>query len=398
LLNTTMASQTKTTVQEVLGSSNGKPGQIFRAARSPILEGQILEVLEPSVPSSAEREVIERNEGADAIKEVPGTIATSQAHAQVPAQALTQTPTQAWVRWHEMNNFEGSGPRDRHYVVDRPTGEVRFGDGVNGMAPPALTGNIRMARYQTGGGTAGNKPAGSIVQIKTTVPYVEGVKNFEPADGGSDAEVPEDVLERETHRIRHRGRAVTAEDFEDLALLASGEVARALCIPLRDLHADRMANEPRPGVISLVLVPRCAVGATIPPAPSAELFASVRTYLDSRRFTGAKLVLTGPEYLRIHVEVEVTVADMDTASDVQLAVTRALPRYLNPLTGFKGAGWGFGKVPHKSDLYAFIEAVPGVEHVRSLEMRTIGDLPDTMKTGRFLVAAGDVQVVTSLEK
>jgi hypothetical protein len=384
LMNTTMASQTQTTQGEVLGSGSGKPRQVFRTARAPVLESQQLEVLELSVPSSAEKEVIERAEGINAITEVPATVAMQ--------------PAQAWVRWHEIANFEGSGPRDRHYVVDRASGEIKFGDAVNGMAPPALTANIRMARYQTGGGSIGNKPAASIVQLKTAIPYVQRVTNFEAADGGADSEQPDQILERETRRIRHRECAVTAQDFEDLALLASNEVARAWCIPLRDLRSDRMANVLLPGAISLILVPRWTDGATAPARPSAQLIAQVRMYLDGRRHTGGNLVLLGPEYMRIHANVEITVPDANTASDVELAVTRALARYLNPLTGFKGAGWDFGKLPHKSDLYASIEAVPGVEHVRSLKMQAVGDLTDTEHTGRFLVTSGEIHVTATLEK
>jgi predicted phage baseplate assembly protein len=266
------------------------------------------------------------------------------------------------------------------------------------MLPPALRANVRMARYQTGGGSLGNKPPGSIVQIKTTVPYVQRVTNFEDADGGADAELSQDILKRETHRIRHGGRAVTSEDFEDMALLASGEVARALCIPLRDLREDRMARKPCPGVISLLVVPGWKNGLTTPVPPSAEVLARVREYLDGRRFTGAKLVLVGPEYLRIDLTLEITVADPNTASDVELGVKLALLSYFHPLNGFRGNGWDFGRAPAKSELYAFIETLPGVEHVRSLEMLAVGDRPDTEQTRRFLVTPGDIQVRTTLEK
>jgi predicted phage baseplate assembly protein len=236
------------------------------------------------------------------------------------------------------------------------------------------------------------------VQIKTTLPYVQRVMNFEAADGGADAELAQNILDRETHRIRHGGRAVTAEDFEDMTLLASGEVAKALCLPMRDLREDRMSHKPRPGMISLIVVPRWKDGAKAPEPPSAELFSRVRDYLDDRRFMGAKLILIAPEYLRIDINVEITVLDPDTASDVELGVILALPRYLHPLTGFKGDGWDFGQAPVKSELFAFIEALPGVEHVRSLEMNFVGDRPDTEQTGRFLVTPGQIRAATTLEK
>jgi predicted phage baseplate assembly protein len=142
------------------------------------------------------------------------------------------------VQWLETTDFYGSGPRDRHYGLDHLTGEIRFGDGLAGLIPPVGAGNLRLTEYRTGGGDAGNRPAGAIVQLKTTVPYVDKVTNYEAAAGGADAESLGSLIERAPRSIRHNGRAVTVEDFEDVALLASPEVARARCIPLRNLASD----------------------------------------------------------------------------------------------------------------------------------------------------------------
>ncbi|MCM0593898.1 MAG: baseplate J/gp47 family protein [Gloeotrichia echinulata DEX184] len=128
--------------------------------------------------------------------------------------------------------FTGQDSRDRHYVIDRITGEIRFGNSANGLIPPIGIGNLRIRRYQTGGGTVGNRPANTIVQLKTTVPYVDKVTNPEPATGGANAEIIESLIERAPRTVRHGTRAVTFEDFEDLAMLATPEVARAKCVPL----------------------------------------------------------------------------------------------------------------------------------------------------------------------
>ena len=381
LLNTTMAIQALTSTNEVLGSSNGTPGQIFRVNRAPVLEGQQLEVLEPTMPHPEEQELVRNEEGEDAISQSVN-----------PASHREEI----WLRWHEVPNFYGSGPRDRHYVLNRLTGELKFGDGLNGLVPPVLPGNIRMARYRTGGGTIGNKSPGSIMQLRTTVPYVEKVTNIEAGSGGADAETDAALLERAPRGLRHGRRAVTAEDFEDLALLASPGVARAKCIALYDLAVDAGAERRRPGVISLIIVPR---STDLKPLPSLELFDRVRSFLDGHRLLAADLVLVGPEYVRIHVETEIAVDDPDTATDVELAVTLALSRFLHPLTGLEGAGWDFGRRPAKSDLYALIEGVPGVSHVRELKIAEIPDRPGTETTGHFLIYSSDQhKVIMTLEE
>ena len=126
LTNTTWASHVTTLRNEVLGSSTGEPGQVFITARKPVLLGPQIEVREPALPSDAERPIIEREEGKNAIA------TTGDIGGQPQAQDAG-----VWVRWHQVPDFYASGPRDRHYVLDPLTGEVRFGDGSPGDdAPP----------------------------------------------------------------------------------------------------------------------------------------------------------------------------------------------------------------------------------------------------------------------
>src|SRR4029077_10296816 len=155
---------------DVLGSSNGKPDQTFRTTHAPVLEGQTLEVHEPTMPSAEATDLIQGEEGEDAVSRLLRPFSKRE---------------EIWVRWHLVPNFYASGPQSRHYVLNRLKGEVNFGDGEPGRTPPALTGNVRMRRYRSGGGTQGNKPAGSIGQLRTTIPYVERAANLEAASGGA---------------------------------------------------------------------------------------------------------------------------------------------------------------------------------------------------------------------
>src|SRR5207244_5970818 len=111
-------------------------------ARAPVVLGQQLEVREPHPPPVQDQTAIRADEGPDAIT-VTGAAAGGA--------------REVWVRWHEVPDFYGSGPRDRHYVLDHLTGEVRFGDGLRGVIQPAGTRNVRLARYQAGGRGRGNR-------------------------------------------------------------------------------------------------------------------------------------------------------------------------------------------------------------------------------------------------
>ncbi len=358
----------------------------MHAASSPVLSGQQLEVLEPDAPSAEERRAVESEEGI-------GAIASSS--SELDGVVMMQGGG-VWVRWHEAPDFHGSGPRDRHYVLDHLTGEVRFGDGLNGLIPPAGTGNVRLACYRTGGAAAGNVAAGTIVELKTTVPYVDSVTNTEPSGGGAEAEGVSSLLTRAPRGIRHRNRAVTVEDYEDLAMLASPEVQRVRCVPLRDLEADPDGVELRPGTVSLIIVPRSRDAR---PVPSLELIDRVRDHLDLHRSPVASLAVVGPNYVRVDVDTEVAVARLEGVGDLERAVRAALDRFLHPLTGgLSGSGWDWGRRPHRSDLYALIESVPGVRYVRSLAVLAVRErtgeqvpIDDPLRArvrDRFLVYSG----------
>ena len=223
-----MASQLVTLRAEVLGSSDASENQQFRTIRTPVLLGQQLEVREPGPLADDELAQLTAVHGKDAV-------------------TAAGTNNEFWVRWTEVPDLHGAGPLDRHYVLDHLSGRVSFGDGVQGRIPPRGVSNLRLARYQTGGGRRGNCAAGSIVQMKTTVPYVDRVTNIDAAASGFDAESTTALVTRAPRTLRHGGRAVAADDYEDLARLASAEVARARCVPLRRLREDPLGSVPVPG-------------------------------------------------------------------------------------------------------------------------------------------------------
>ena len=375
LLNTVPAAQTTTIENELLGSSNGQPNQTFCSARVPILHDLHLEVREPDMPPDDELARINKQAGEDTVT----VIRDSQGKIQ-----------QIWTRWHEVDDFLSSNNRDRHFVVDRQNGEIRFGDSTRGIIPPAAANNIRLRRYQTGGGSFGNKPAGSIIQLRTSVLYVDSVVNIEPAFGGQDIEDWDSVRERGGRWLRHRGRAVTMEDYEDLTMLASPIVDKAKCYPNRDLAVDPAGRSIRPGVVSLIIVPRSVDQR---PLPDLNLLRRVRNFMNVCRVPDTELVVLAPEYVRAIVEAVVVAAGSDTVATVVAHCEQELGQYLHPLTGGPdGRGWEFGERPHESDFYALLEAVHGVQYVRSLNLRMEEEHPGLLQSGFFLICAGEHRV------
>ncbi len=362
LLNTTWATQVTTLKNEILGSSNGQQNQVFRTTKAPVLEGQQIEVLEKQMPSSAQQKKIKDLEGEDALTQNLDDMGQLQS---------------VWVRWHQVPNFYTSQTWDRHYVLDRLTGEVRFGDNQQGMVPPHGRHNIR-ATYRTGGGQRGNQPAGTIIQLKSTVPYVDRVTNYEAAGGGAEAETLEAVKERGPKVLRHRHRAVTAQDFEDLAQEASPGVARAKAITPHSSNGV--------GQVELIIVP---LSNDPTPTPSLDLLERVEDYIRPRCAPTLELRTSGPDWVEITVEAKVVPRSLSLATNLEVTVMNALQSFLHPLTGgWDGRGWVFGRKPHKSDFYNLLESIEGVEYVETLSVEEQREKVPPERQDCFLVSCG----------
>jgi predicted phage baseplate assembly protein len=324
------------TVEEIIGSSDGSIDQSFKVANAPILAGAHLWVLEPDAPSAQDRKIIEQEEGAESIQTDEDTGGT-------------------WVRWHQVENFFESQPGSRHYVCDPIKGELTFSDGRKGWVPPTGRDSIK-CEYRVGGGAAGNVGAHSLTVLKQSVAFVESVTNPFAAQGGADPESIEDAKRRGTYAIKNRDRAITAEDYESLALAASRRVARAKCVQASD------------GSISLLLVPKAErENGEARAVPSRDLIDRVAGFIDKRRLITARVNVGKPRLVPVSLELTISLKAGATADRVKADVKEKVKRLLNPLHGGpKADGWPFGRAVGKADLYPVVEGVDGVDRITDL--------------------------------
>lgn len=346
--NTVPAINAETVRNEVIGYSDGTPDQIFKFGRYPVLKGQKLLVRENEVPSRREAKIITKEEGEDAIREVKDDNGNT---------------VEVWVRWHEVDSFYNSGATSRHYTLDPITGEIKFGDGIRGMIPPMGADNIVAEEYRTGGGIIGNVGASSLVVLRQSIAFIESCYNPYAATGGADKETIDEAKLRGPQVIKNRYRAVTAEDFEWLALRASGSVARAKCMP----------SPRRAGEVTVLIIPKAGEAAsdlTQKPLPTPELLRRVKDFLDERRLITTRLNVNKPRFVEVSVTVDVVMKPLGPKGDsLKREIENAIRKYVNPLQGgADGKGWPFGRTLHKSDLLKVIESVNGVDFVEACQL------------------------------
>lgn len=359
---TSWASHSMLLQDQVIGRASGTPGESFQLENTPVLPRH-----------------------GDEYVEVQG-------------------PGGEWVPWREVETFQDSSPGDRHYILDGVTGTVTFGPTIRQQdgaerpfgAVPEKGSHIRMARYRVGGGTAGNVGANTLTVLKSSIPYVARVTNRIAAVGGLDPETMDAARMRAPAALRSQNRAVTAGDYEFLALQASRRVARAKCIQAR---SEARGSATPPGTVEVLIVPLLPAGhqrtlQALQPPP--EMLEEVRTYLDERRLLGTQLVVDGPGYLGVIVEATIVAERQANAEQVRERVLRRITEHLDPLNGGPdGGGWPFGRDLYLSEMQSVVQAVPGVEYAQDVTIYQVDiQTGQSRAAGQKITLAEDILLLS----
>ena len=131
----------------------------------------------------------------------------------------------------------------------------------------------------------------------------------------------------------------------------------------------------RAGQVKLIVLPNSKARQ---PVPSLALLEQVETYIRDRCQPTMDLVVTAPKWQEVTVTVTLTPESFDNADILRKNVKNRLKDFLHPLTGGRGEGWQFGRYPEKSDFYAIIQSIAGVDHVTSLEVVKAAPSADTV--------------------
>lgn len=345
---TVWATNASIATEEIVGRSDGTPGQRFYLEHTPIV---------PRAPAKAEYLVV-RGLGL-------GVDNGESAESDSDQDQI----------WTEVPDFANSNEWDYHYTLDSLSGEIRLGPAMPqpngevkkyGVVPPKGA-VLVMKQYRYGGGRNGNVKTHTITQRKNAVPYLEAVINHKPARGGRDAEYLDDAKLRVPGHMRSLERAVTAADYEYLAKQSTRGVERAYCVHLPDTP---------PGFVQLLVIPSVPNQQGYIAPQSLELSKPAREqiedYLDERRLVGTKLVVKTPNYHWVATRVHVSRTRNTSFDTVRQAVLERLYGFLNPLTGGQdGKGWPFGQSLLRSDISAELRAIPGIEQVRDVKLYAV---------------------------
>ncbi|RCX11371.1 putative phage baseplate assembly protein [Anaerobacterium chartisolvens] len=276
-----------------------------------------------------------------------------------------------WRAWDEVDSFIGSRPGDRHYIVDRITGEILFGDGKKGMIPQKRYDEAIRVLYSSGGGKSGNLSPGSIDRMADAMRFIGRVYNPASTHGGSNCEDVDAAVRRGANILKHGGRAVTEEDFEALAMEASRSIARVKCV----------SNINREGVFSPGQVTVAVLMEEFDNCHSAFLAQkeSIESFLRDKAsctLCNGRIRVVKPVFLKVSAKLWFKVKTAENIYEIQRRVKEKIMGFIDPVKGnFNNCGWNIGELPNRAQIFSYVKSMDIEGSIERLIL-TVSDAED----------------------
>ena len=326
--NSVMSENVITINNQLLGSSNGSPNQLFSLVGENIYEGQIIEVKELFMKNS-EQTIDENALSADETEE-------------------------RWIPWNAVDSFARSSSHSRDYVIDRVKGAISFGNGEQGRIPPLSKDNIRARLYQRGS-NIGDIPKDQITKLLKNIEGISKASNPIAVSEGANSDNTQTLAIQYPQEIAYHGVIVTRNDFEVATKAASNKVAQ--------VHAEVTLEQSSPPKVNIYVLTKDGTGNRY---PSDGIVQSITRYLTQRASIELSvpnaIQVQGPIYVDLVIDYLFTSLPQYSSKTVQQNIEDRFCLYFDPLEGREdNQGWSFGETVYLSEVEIFMRHTQGVE-------------------------------------
>lgn len=288
----------------------------------------------------------------------PAVAAVSPEGTPAPVIGLTSVDLDgnatAWLVTEDLLDV-GIGPMTPVFVPEvetNGTAYLLFGDGVNGMQPEP--GTAFTAMYRVGNGTSGNvaRETIALIDLPSGLPGgIAGVTNPLPAWGGVDPETVDHVRQSAPRAFRTQQRAVTAADYQALAVGYSGVQRAAATLRWTGSWHTVFITVERDQQVAL----------------DDQFITRLEAYLGNYRMAGVDLEVEDGVQVPLLIQMSVCVQPDYVATDVQQALLAIFNAQVQPdgTPGLFNPGrLDLGQPFYLSPLIAAAQAVDGVASVQ----------------------------------
>lgn len=219
-------------------------------------------------------------------------------------------------------------------------------------------------------------PPGAVKGPRAPVPGLGPVAQPGASRGGRAAESIPQMRRRMAERLRHKGRAISPSDVEQIVLDAYPEVAKVKCFPC--LRRVLPIVEAPGHVLVVPLARRDPDGyATEGVSLDGGLLRDIQEYLQDLSSGAAKVAVANPWYERVQVHCTVRFRERNAEGEAIRRLDRAIRDWIDPWSE-GGNTRHFGWRLRRQSLEAFIQSLPGVREVGDLSLLRVAPRPGNL--------------------
>ncbi len=227
--------------------------------------------------------------------------------------------------------------------------------------------NSVRASAETGSGSRGNLDARQINRTAENIGFINQVTNYDAFTGGYDREDTEQAGRRHAACLRHRDRAVTKKDFEDIVSGNVRNILQVKCFPGRDENGRRAA-----GHITLVVLTEGGMQQFS--EKKKEILECLRHRTNHLLLTEHRLHIVLPQIVTVKGHLSVVIPEDEKQYQVRERLKQRIRDFIHPVTGnFDGKGWEVGVMPTAMQLHNVCSEVEGVSYIRQISLEVEQD-------------------------
>nr|WP_315249091.1 baseplate J/gp47 family protein [uncultured Duganella sp.] len=214
-------------------------------------------------------------------------------------------------------------------------------------------------------------PAMRIVRSREHIAGIDSIFQVRRSFDGKAAETPLQFRVRASERLRHKQRALTASDYEQLILERFPQVFKVKCFPNLKME-EKPAERVCPGHVLIVAVPHLGHGRHVNQRPtlSGHVVNEIQQYVRQFASPDAVISVQNPVYEEVQVRCTVELNQQQHAGRLIELINRALCEYLSPWNG-KGIHQHFGWTLRQHDVVSFLLDLGYVKAVTSVSLLRI---------------------------
>ncbi len=209
-----------------------------------------------------------------------------------------------------------------------------------------------------------NIPPNTISGFLETRSDVNSVYQPYASFGGRPVENSKHYYTRISERLKHKGRAITPEDYEKIILDCFPNLFQVKCIN-HFSHPEFVAK----GIVKLIVVPKLDHYDTFyAPKVDYNQLSKIEELIRPLTSPFTKIEVINPVYEKVKVSFKVVLKNSSNAGEYVKRLENDLSKFICPWFGTKQLEMNFGGSIERDDILSFIESLDYIQFVTKLSV------------------------------